>query len=226
MRDIAGMQFGRLTVIRCCQSKNHKRYWECICACGNTCIIRQDQIITGKTKSCGCLSKDVKAESARLAKKRRDAKESLKQGKKQRHLLKANNPRLYRIWQGMKSRCYYPKNKCFNSYGARGIQICEEWKNSFSTFAIWALSHGYADDLTIDRIDVDGNYHPLNCRWITMKEQQKNKRKRLPVQEGGANGCADSAGEAKQQSGNPNMITRVTSYHPGRDLSNGGFCDG
>lgn len=77
----------------------------------------------------------------------------------------------------MKSRCYYEKNKCYRSYGGRGISICDEWLKSFDAFAEWSLVNGYADNLTIDRIDVDGNYSPDNCRWITNAEQQKNKRK-------------------------------------------------
>jgi hypothetical protein len=90
---------------------------------------------------------------------------------------KKQNSRLYTIWQAMKSRCYNEKNKCFYCYGGRGISICDEWKSSFVSFANWALANGYEDTLSIDRIDVDGNYSPTNCRWITMKDQQRNKRK-------------------------------------------------
>ena len=84
--------------------------------------------------------------------------------------------RLYRIWHGMKKRCYTKSQDHYENYGGRGIAVCPEWKDSFVAFAIWALQNGYREDLSIDRIDVNGNYEPSNCRWITMREQQSNKR--------------------------------------------------
>jgi hypothetical protein len=82
--------------------------------------------------------------------------------------------RLYEIWCCMKKRCYNPKDKRFKNYGGRGITVCDEWKNDYLTFKLWATSNGYQDDLTIDRISVDGNYCPENCRWATAKEQMRN----------------------------------------------------
>ena len=82
--------------------------------------------------------------------------------------------RLYNIWSDMKRRCYNPKNKRYNRYGGRGISVCDEWKDDFQAFYDWAIYNDYAEDLTIDRIDVNGNYEPNNCRWITWKEQQRN----------------------------------------------------
>lgn len=174
MRNITDEKFGRLTAICVHHSANHRRFWLCNCDCGKQAIIRQDQLTTGKTKSCGCLERErrnrphIKREyvSAKINGHNRNWKP-----------IKHEQPRLYRIWNSMKSRCYYPKNKCFDSYGGRGISVCDEWRHSFDTFAAWALANGYEDHLTIDRIDVDGNYHPQNCRWITMGDQQKNKRK-------------------------------------------------
>ena len=88
----------------------------------------------------------------------------------------SSNTRLYNIWSGMKRRCQDPKHKDYPRYGARGIKICEEWKNDFLPFKQWALSHGYSDKLTLDRIDFNSNYEPFNCRWVTVKEQGNNRR--------------------------------------------------
>lgn len=90
--------------------------------------------------------------------------------------LKKNNPRLYSIWTNIKTRCNNVNTPSFNAYGKRGISVCAEWSNSFKAFCEWAMAHGYADNLTIDRIDVDGNYEPLNCRWVDNICQANNKR--------------------------------------------------
>lgn len=82
--------------------------------------------------------------------------------------------RVYGIWCDMKKRCYNPKNKRYSRYGGRGISVCEEWKENFQMFYEWAMANGYTDELTIDRINVNGNYEPSNCRWVTVKEQQRN----------------------------------------------------
>ena len=87
--------------------------------------------------------------------------------------------RLYHIWENMKKRCKNKNDHHYHNYGGRGITVCQEWNNSFCAFRLWALSNGYSNDLTIDRIDVNGNYEPLNCRWITQQEQSKNLRKNI-----------------------------------------------
>lgn len=84
--------------------------------------------------------------------------------------------RLYRIWQAMKTRCLNPNFERFSDYGGRGITICEEWENDFQSFHDWSMKNGYSDDLTIDRIDNDGNYEPSNCRWVTNEVQLNNSR--------------------------------------------------
>ena len=82
----------------------------------------------------------------------------------------------------MKTRCNNPKYECFSSYGGRGIKVCDEWLNDFQTFHDWAMSNGYKEGLTIDRIDVNGNYEPSNCRWATVADQNRNKRNSIFVE--------------------------------------------
>ena len=90
--------------------------------------------------------------------------------------------RIYGIWHGIKARCYYPKNAGYSHYGGRGINVCDEWKNNFQAFYDWAMANGYNDNLSIDRIDVNGNYEPSNCRWLTIKEQQNNKTNNVIIE--------------------------------------------
>lgn len=154
-----GTVFGRLTVIER-QIINHRGYYSCKCECGNTVTIRGDALTMGRTHSCGCIIK----ENAKTGNNRR------------KHGLWGS--RLHRIWGAMKTRCHNPKSPRYNDYGGRGITVCDEWLNDFKAFYDWAMSHGYADNLTIDRKNVNGNYEPSNCRWATVQEQNQNKRKR------------------------------------------------
>lgn len=151
MNDISYKQFGRLMPI---EYAGHG-YWKCRCTCGNVKIIRGADILNGKTQSCGCLQRERTSNA--------NAKHRL------------HDSRLYNIWCGMKQRCFYKNHVRYHRYGARGITVCDEWKNDFQAFYDWSMSHGYADDLTIDRINNDGNYEPSNCRWATPKEQYKNQ---------------------------------------------------
>ncbi len=97
--------------------------------------------------------------------------------------------RLHKTWIGMNRRCYDKTDNSYKYYGARGIVVCEEWRNSFIKFREWALANGYSDNLTIDRKDNDGNYEPSNCRWVTIKEQNRNTRNNRVMEAFGERKC-------------------------------------
>lgn len=157
--DLTGQKFNRLTVLGLSAKKSgRKSYWVCQCECGNKKTVRSDVLKRGQTQSCGCL---------------RDEKSAINVIKNHKH--KQSGTRLYHEWQHIKYRCNNPNSKNYSRYGGRGIKICEEWNNSFETFRDWALTNGYSDNLTIDRIDVNGNYEPSNCQWIVLAEQMHNR---------------------------------------------------
>lgn len=177
-QDIIGKRFGRLTVIEYSHTENNRTYWKCRCDCGNIVIRRRKELSAGNTKSCGCLNRERAAEHMREVGKKYWKNGLIEARKAENHgnyVHGQRNTRLYTIWIGMKQRCFNPNSRAYKYYGNRGIVVCDEWKDNFQAFYDWAMNNGYADNLSIDRKDVNGNYEPSNCRWATEIEQQNNK---------------------------------------------------
>lgn len=162
--DLTNQKFNMLTAIEIVgKAKKGEMIWKCRCDCGNYTEVIGTKLKHGEIKSCGCLRKVTG-----------EANSSFKHG--------LHNTRMYRIWTSMKRRCYDASDTFhYSSYGGRGITVCEEWQHDFQAFYDWSMSHGYADELTIDRIDNDGNYEPSNCRWTTKKEQADNRRNTIHI---------------------------------------------
>ena len=149
-----GSRFGRLTAIEPCGKDKHRNViWRCVCDCGEEVFITATAL--RKTKSCGCLTKDTTRE--------RNTTHGMA------------NTRLYKVWASIKQRCTNPHNKRFADYGGRGICIAPEWTD-FEPFMVWAVAHGYEAGRQIDRIDNNGDYAPDNCRFVSPKANQRNKR--------------------------------------------------
>lgn len=163
VRDLTGQRFGKLVARSIVGQDKHKNViWLCDCDCGQTHEVVSRALVNGHVNSCGCMG------HGEFRSKRQE-----KHG--------GSKERLYGVWGGMLNRCYDPNRTEFSNYGGRGIEVCDEWRNSYAAFRSWAYANGYdpalpGKDCSLDRIDTDGNYEPSNCRWVTMLEQSRNKR--------------------------------------------------
>lgn len=151
--DLTGEKFGRLTVLeRTDNNKHGDVMWLCKCECGKNTVVSNSRLKKGITKSCGCYRAEIKTKHG------------------------MHDTRLNRIWRNLKKRCNNSNHRDYNRYGGRGIKVCAEWQEDFVNFYNWAMANGYNENLTLDRMDNNGNYEPSNCRWTTPKTQNNNKR--------------------------------------------------
>ena len=164
-KNLIGERFGRLIVIKeKGRNKRRQKVWLCKCDCGEIKEVPTSYLTSGDTTSCGCYRKEC--EITNLSKTWGETRKT--------HGL--SKTRIYQIWADMKDRCYNLKSASYKDYGGRGIKVCEVWIKDFVCFYNWAIENGYNDTLSIDRVNVNGNYEPDNCRWATYKEQANNKR--------------------------------------------------
>ena len=191
-KDYEGKIFGSLLVfgdsgIR----KSGHVMMTCLCFCGKECFVPIDALAKGEVKSCGCIIKDISRQI------------HLKHGK--------SGTKLYSVWSAMKGRCNNQRDKAYKNYGARGIKVCDEWNSDYLNFYTWAMANGYREGLTIERIDVNKGYNSENCTWITLSEQQNNRRNLIRY-----NGV--SASKIAREHGIPNKLMRHRLYKLGWSL--------
>lgn len=157
-----GEKIGRYTILEelplIFTGSRNRKYYLAECECGVKKKVRSDGLLSGHVVSCGCYNREIS----------RNQKVNITHG--------GCGTRLYGIWKQIRGRCNAPSNERYFDYGGRGILLCTEWKESFESFRDWSLANGYSEELSIDRINVNGNYEPGNCRWATDEMQANNKR--------------------------------------------------
>lgn len=172
-----GTQFNYFTLTgNFIRDENNTRKYECICICGNKNYYLLSSLTSGNTKSCGCKRRSLISISGRTHGLSCDSDFG------KRHPL-------YVIWNGMKNRCKVPSDISYKNYGGRGIKIYSKWDNDFVSFYNWAIENGWSPGLSLERIRVNKNYHPNNCKWVIKKRQWRNKRNTIYINAFGENKC-------------------------------------
>lgn len=197
--DLTNQKYENLTVIEYVGQRGRRRtIWRCKCDCGNIIEVDGSHLKTGHTKSCGCLSQN------------RIKYLNYKTGE--------SKSKLYLVYRNMLNRCYREKDKNFKHYGGRNIKVCPEWlgKNGYLNFSKWAKENGYKEDkrgiCTLDRMDVNGNYCPDNCRWVSQIIQCNNRRITRKIQ---INGEVDTVSNmSRKHNINYNTLLLYSKGHP------------
>ena len=173
-RDLEGKRFGRLTVTSYAGKKGRLNRWNTLCDCGGERIVQSGNLVTGNTKSCGCLCREMVSQARRKHGESGNAESG-------------RTPE-YTAWAAIRRRCENPNDGSFSRYGGRGISVCDRWRLSFEDF-LEDMGRRPSEFHSIDRIDNSGNYEPSNCRWATDKEQSRNRRSNRVLEYNGEKKC-------------------------------------